>query len=356
MPITVTCLGCDAQLTFPDEQAGILAVCPSCAAEVSVPRPNIAAMTTAPVNPESEAPAAEAIMVEPAEEPVPMAELVEEPSNEELLELGPRWRQVRSAFVWVEFGVSALMVGIGFRFVFVLLGVLLGNVFVLISLLPSLIAGIGTIALYCGQLFCLRVPAGTRARPAAAISLAARLVTFALNVFSAFYWWDAEAIQGRGKDTALITALALLLGSWTISLVAELSFLVFLKRIGRFLADRAMVRHAWWAVWITLGYIVVSLILSVAGIALTYQNVLEKIAAHKARFPMADPQPLSWLLSRITDMLFASKGFIPDNALGYLIISAVSTAFWIVLGTQYRAALNSANATIKAGLARGADS
>jgi hypothetical protein len=163
---------------------------------------------------------------------------------------------------------------------------------------------------------------------------------------------DAEATRGSRRDTALLTALALLLGGSIVAFLAEYFFTAFLKRVGLFLEDKTVMRHARWAGWIIVANIVAALVLGTVGIALTYQSVLKSIAEWKAMHPKADPQPLSWLLTRNANMFFTHKGLIPDDAYGYLAISSVGAFFWIALGTQYRTVVSAANATIKAGLKR----
>jgi hypothetical protein len=132
----------------------------------------------APIDRENLSRAGGNLSVDPAETPMLEALPADESSEEELLELGPRWRQVENAFGWVAIGVSSLMVGLGCRLVTVLLTAVIGNVFLLIALVPNLIVGVGSLILFFGQLFCLRVPAGTRARPAAAFSLLGRVIAY----------------------------------------------------------------------------------------------------------------------------------------------------------------------------------
>lgn len=352
MPISVTCPSCNKRLTLYDSQAGTIASCPFCTIELHVPRRYAESITTTSADQEVAAQTVGDPSIGLGEMPVLEALPADEPSAEEALELGSGWRQVESALGWVDIGVSCLMFGLGFRFIAMPLGALLGGVFLLLALLPNLIVGVGAFILFFGQLFCLRVPAGTRARPAAALSLLGRVVSYVLTFSGAFYWLDAEATQGSSRDTALLTAFALLLGGSVVAFLAEFSFAAFLKRVGLFLEDKTMMRHARWAGWIIVANILAALVLGTAGIALTYQSVLQSIAEWKAMHPKADPQPLSWLLTRIADMFFARKGLIPDDTYAYLAISAVGTFFWIALGTQYRAAVRAASATIKAGLKR----
>jgi hypothetical protein len=274
--------------------------------------------------------------------------------DEERLELGPRWAGVATALAWVRFGVTAIMAGFALHLVAALLGFLdetLQQLFVLVQNLTLAAAGF---SLFIGQLLCLRVPAGTRARPAIILSLVARLLAFGLSLYGGIAWLETEATPGTGRDADRLTAFALLLGGWAVSLVAELLLLAFLRRVGRFLGDGVVVRQAQWATWILVAYALVSLALGAAGVAWIYQVVLDRIAAHKAEFPMADDQPFSWLLSHLSGVLSPWKGAPAAVALAHLIASAVAAGFWAALASRYRAALRAAITTIEAGLLRAA--
>lgn len=246
------------------------------------------------------------------------------------------------------------MIGLAWSLIAALLTPPFGPFPVLIAALPSnLILALAGFSLFVGQILCLRVPAGTRSRPLAAICLAARILAFGLSALGTGFLWDGDSVSGRGRDTALLIAFSLLLGSWAVSLVAEFLFLAFLKRVGQFLEDGNIILHARRAAWILAGYAVIALALGAAGIALAYQSVLGEIAAWKVRFPKADAQPLSWLLTRISGVLLSFNDQPLEVAQSRLIATSVQTFFWMALGVQYRAALSAAKATIDSGLFRG---
>jgi hypothetical protein len=273
------------------------------------------------------------------------------------VELGPRWVQIERAFAWVGFGVAALLVGLASHVVAAFLRAVGpdGPPGPLLTLVQGLSLAVAGFTLFTGQLFCLRVPVGTRARSAIAACLAARLLTFGLTLYGGLMWWEVATTQGGSHaEQAILHGLALLLGGWAVSLLAEFLFVTFLKRVGVFLEDAAVVRHARRATWILLAYAVGMVVLGAAGVAWIYDTVLTDIAAHKAEFPMADDRPFSWLLGRIWVVLVAPPGAHPPALVAHLIASAVNALFWIALGLQYRAGLHSACAAIRSGLARGA--
>ncbi len=333
MPTPATCLRCGKPL-FPSEaEGGTTACCASCAAEGIMPE---GAITTHPV-----------------EQPSWPVELEENPLVEERLELGPRWRQVERAFSWIRFGVTALMVGLICHFLTFLNLLLDRQLATMAGVARSLALAAAGFSLLGGQLLCLRVPVGTRARPAALLCLIGRMVAFGLNGFGALFLWDADAFGGSARDSDYLLAFALLLGGMTVSFLADFAFLAFLKRVGRFLENGTVLHHVRWLTGTLIGYILVVLVLGSAGVAWMYQTVLSDIAAWKARFPMADARPFSGLLSRIGHVFLASNVHFTGSEWARLLTSAVAAAFGIALALQYRAALNAAIATIESGLSRG---
>jgi hypothetical protein len=299
-------------------------------------------MTKTSSNQDRDAPIDEAITAELTKKTVSMAELVEEPPHEDLLELGPRWRQIENAFAWVRFGVAVLIAG--YVCYFFAIWVHITSAISEFYVLPGLVFAIAGFALFIGQLLCSRIPAGTRARPAMIACLAARILAYGLNLYGAVSLSDARATDwrtnGSMRASTLLTAFALLLGGRTVALLAEFLFCAFLKRVGLFLEDGAVVRHTRRANRLLAGYLVVALVPGAVGIALA----------------MANFQPSSWSLTDLAEVVYMQQTTRLYVASAQLGVSAVIAVFWIVLGYQYQAALSSANATIKAGLARGAAS
>jgi hypothetical protein len=312
--------------------------------EVSVPRRALDAKIDLSASQARDAGIKEAISAELTKEAVPTAELVAEPPHEDLLELGPRWHQIENAFAWVSFGVAALITGFVFFFLATLFSIRIRSVDFPFYVFPALILAVAGFALFIGQLLCLRIPPGTRARPAMIACLAARILAYGLNVYAATAWLDAEATDWRTnwsmRESTALTALALALGGWAVALLAEFSFIAFLKRVGLFLEDGAVVRHARRANGILAGYLVVILGLGAVTIALA----------------MIITRPSSWSWNSLAEVWHMEKTTRAFTAWVQVGISAVIAVFWIVLGYQYRAALSSATTTIKAGLARRAAS
>lgn len=351
MPITVTCLGCDAQLTFPEEQAGILPLCPACAAKVSAPRQKAVAIPSESEARTSEASSGEANKLDVSEEPDPIAAPANEPPGEELLELGPRWRQVETAFAWIHFGIAAFVTGLVLSFFGSLLSTFFEAAAALpFSLLQYLMCSIAGFTILVGHLLCLRVPAGTGARPAAICCLAGRLLAFGLSFYGALSWWVVEntrGISGSYRESMLLTAVAFVLGGWGVSLLVEFFFLALVMRVGRFLEDRAVIRHARLGTRILIGYLIALLLLSVGG--LTAVDYIETVQLQPSWGP---PRSNWWLVNHLSDVLFATKKIRPLVAYSQLSLAVVVTVFWIALASQYRAALSAAKATIRDGLER----
>lgn len=347
MPTPATCLRCGKQLFSSEVEGGATAYCSSCAAEGIVPEAAVIGSDNAQNIPQMTGPPEGAITTHRAEKPTWSAD------PEDRLELGPRWRQVERAFSWIRFGVTALMVGLICHFLIFLALLLDQQIATMAAMARSLALAAAGFSLFGGQLLCLRVPVGTRARPEALTCLIARLVAFGLNVFGAVSLLDADSSSGIARDSGYLLAFALLLGGTAVSFSAEFAFLAFLRRIGRFLEDGSVLQHVHRLTGMLVGYILALLVVGSASVAWMYQTVLSDIATWKTQFPMADARSFSWLLGRIANVFLASNGRFADYQWGPLLTSAVAAAFGIALVLEYRAALCAVNATIEVGLALG---
>jgi hypothetical protein len=358
MPLRVACPSCGEQVSLPEPLAASTVPCPACSNPIPIPGEKAEAPGPAPQQTTShsvEAAAARLAAEFPwRSEPRPAP-------PDERPELGPGWRRVRSAFGWLHFGYGAFLVGVSCGLAVNLLSTalsrdpnpgasVLGLLLLVCAFAARVALVLGAVALTAGRVFCLRVPAGTRARPAAVVSLEASVLGSALALGAMRPLWDAQLLHGEARVSAVLAGCALLLGTWAAVVVGGFAFLAFLRRLARFLADEAMQVHTARATRILVGSLILVVVLGTAALAWAYTDAASEMAAHDIQ-----GQPLVGVLGRVHDVLVPRPGG-PDWAqLARLGIALLNTALYFLLATEYRAALRAGRDAIKTGLDRAAE-
>ena len=228
MLIDMICPTCASELTFLPEQGGSEIACPRCGHALLVPSSELE-------------PAAQALAPNVRSGPTP--------SVTDSLELGPRWRSVARALRWVRLAYGVWLVLIPFLMFAIFLPALQepggrqngGDV-------PGLLAVVGLcrvicffllsmygIALFVGRASCLRVPAGTRCRSFVGLSVIATPFAPVFIVIGSILLTQGLAGPRSSGDPLLLQGFALWSIGLAASLVADVSFLTFLNRLGKFL-------------------------------------------------------------------------------------------------------------------------
>jgi hypothetical protein len=359
MPVRVACPSCGEHVSLP-ETAGSTTPCPSCSNPIPIPGELAEPVATAPPPPPAASHSVEDATARLAAE-FPWKSRPRPAPPDERPELGSGWRRVRSAFGWLHFGYGAFLVGVSCGLAVNLLSTAVSRdpnpgapvlgLLLLVCAFAALVALVlGAVALTAGRVFCLRVPAGTRARPAAVVTLVASVLGSVLALGAVGPLWDAELLHGEARVSAVLAGCALLLGSWAAVVVGGFAFLAFLRRLARFLSDEAMQVHTARATRVLVGSLILVVVLGTAALVWAYTDAVSEMAAHDIQ-----GQPLLGVLGRVHDVLVPRPGG-PDWAqLARLGIALLNTALYFLLATECRAALRAGRDAIKTGLDRAAE-